>query len=317
MTAIGAFASRCLAAVAVLVGCAWSNACPAQESAAQAGSAATWPVQLTGTLAKVRESGVIVLGHRASSVPFSYLDDRKQPVGYTVELCKVLAASIGEVVQRRLDIRSVPVTAETRLDAVAGGQVDLECGSTTSNLERSKRVAFSPVIFVAGTRLLVKKDSTVRGFRDLAGKTVAVTRGTTNEKAMRDLADRFKLDIRIQGADEQADGFAQLMRGEADAFASDDVLLRGLIAQYAATSGLEVLGDQLSYDPYGVMFRKDDPLLAQVVKDSFQAMAAGGEIERQYRRWFLGKLPSGGGSIDLPMSPQLESIIQAMALKAQ
>ena len=315
MPATGAWSGRCLAAIGVLV--AWSGVCPAQEGAAlETAPAATVPAQLTGTLARVRESGTIVLGHRASSVPFSYLDGRQQPIGYTVELCRLLAASIGEAVHRRLDIRWVPVTAETRLDAVASGQVDLECGSTTSNLERRKRVAFSPVIFVAGTQLLVKKDSAIRGFRDLAGKTVAVTRGTTNEKAVRELADKFRLDLRIQGAGEQAEGFAQVVRGQADAFASDDVLLRGLIAHHAATSGLEVLGDYLSYDPYGVMFRKDDPLLAQVVKDSFQAMAAGGDIEREYRRWFLGKLPSGG-SIGLPMSPQLESIIQAMAIKAE
>lgn len=308
-------ARRLAALVALVAGVCGGTACLAQDDPAQA-FAPVAPVQLTGTLAKVRESGTIALGYRASSVPFSYLDRRQEPIGYTVELCKLLAASIGEAVHRRLDIRWVPVTAQTRVDAVVGGEVDLECGSTTSNLERRKRVDFSPVIFVAGTKLLVKKGSAIRDFRGLAGKTVAVTRGTTNEKAVRDLSEKFKLDIRMRSADEQAEGFAQLVRGEADAFASDDVLLRGLVAQHAAGGEFEVLGDHLSYDPYGVMFRKDDPLLAQVVKDSFQAMAAGGEIERQYSRWFLGKLPSGA-RIDLPMSPQLESIIQAMALKAQ
>ncbi|MBS0341518.1 MAG: amino acid ABC transporter substrate-binding protein [Proteobacteria bacterium] len=302
------------AAPAVVLSAALGGACLAQEPTAQAPAATS--AQLSGTLAKVRASGTIAVGHRASSVPFSYLDANKQPIGYTVELCKQLVAAIGEAVHRPLDIRWVPVTAETRVDAVASGQVDLECGSTTSNLERRKRVDFSPVIFVAGTKVLVKKDSPIRDFRDLAGKAVAVTRGTTNEKAVRDLSQKFKLGIRILDADEQAQGLALVVRGEAEAFASDDVLLRGLIAQYAATSELEVLGDYLSYDPYGVMFRKSDPLLAQVVKDSFQAMAASGEIERQYTRWFLGKLPSGG-SINLPMSAQLESIIQAMALKAQ
>ncbi|MBS0452858.1 MAG: amino acid ABC transporter substrate-binding protein [Proteobacteria bacterium] len=302
-----------LAAPAIVLSAALGGACLAQESSAQAPAVSA---ELSGTLAKVRASGSIALGYRASSVPFSYLDTRKQPIGYTVELCKLLMAAIGDAVHRPLDIRWVPVTAETRVDAVANGQVDLECGSTTSNLERRKRVAFSPIIFVAGTKVLVRKDSPIRDFRDLAGKTVAVTRGTTNEKAVRDLSEKFKLGIRIVDADEQAQGFALVVRGEAEAFASDDVLLRGLIAQHSATSELEVLGDYLSYDPYGVMFRKDDPLLAQVVKDSFQAMAASAEIERQYTRWFLDKLPSGS-SINLPMSPQLESIIQTMALKAQ
>ncbi|NUT13935.1 MAG: amino acid ABC transporter substrate-binding protein [Cupriavidus sp.] len=299
-----------------LLAAAWCGACAAQDAAAEATPAVSAPAQLSGTLAKLRGSGSIALGHRASSVPFSYLGARNEPIGYTVDLCRTLAAAIGEAVGRKLDIRWVPVTAETRLDAVAGGEIDLECGSTTSNLERRKQVAFSPVIFVAGTKLLVKKGSSIRDFRDLAGKTVSVTRGTTNEKTLRDLSHKFNLGIRVQAADEQAQGFAQVVRGQADAFASDDVLLRGLIAQHAATSDLEVLGDYLSYDPYGVVFRRDDPLLAQVVRDSFQAMAASGEIERHYRRWFLGKLPSGG-SIGLPMSAQLESIIEAMAVKAQ
>ena len=316
MTAIRSMIARGVAAALAVLAAVWGVDTAAQDASPETAPVLQAPARLTGTLAKVRATGSIALGYRASSVPFSYLDPRKEPIGYTVELCKTLVASIGKAIDRTIGIRWVAVTAETRLDAVTSGLIDLECGSTTSNLERRKRVEFSPVIFVAGTKVLVRKGSPIRDFRDLAGKTVAVTRATTNEKALRELSGKFKLDIRIQGADEQAEGFAQVVRGDADAFASDDVLLRGLIAQHSATSELEVLGDYLSYDPYGVMFRKDDPLLAQVVRDGFQAMAASGELERQYRRWFLGKLPSGA-SIDLPMSPQLESIIQAMAVKAQ
>ena len=271
------------------------------------------PAALTGTLSKVRESGTIALGYRESSVPFSWLNARKEPIGYSIELCKALVSAIGDAVNRTLTIQWVPVTPENRIDAVVGGRVDLECGSTTSNVERQKRVAFSPIIFVAGTKVMVKKGSPIGSFRDLAGRRVAVTAGTTNEKALRDLDRKFRLGIQLQVVPDHAQGFAQVADGQADAFATDDVLLYGLIAEHAGERGeYRVVGDYLSYDPYGIMFRKDDPQLAQVVKDTFQELAADGEIDRQYKRWFLRRLPSGT-SLNLPMSAQLTAIIQTMA----
>lgn len=271
------------------------------------------PAALTGTLSKVRESGTIALGYRESSVPFSWLNARKEPIGYSIELCKALVSAIGDAVNRTLTIQWVPVTPENRIDAVVSGRVDLECGSTTSNVERQKRVAFSPIIFVAGTKVMVKKGSPIGSFRDLAGRRVAVTAGTTNEKALRDLDRKFRLGIQLQVVPDHAQGFAQVADGQADAFATDDVLLDGLIAEHAGERGeYRVVGDYLSYDPYGIMFRKDDPQLAQVVKDTFQELAADGEIDRQYKRWFLRRLPSGT-SLNLPMSAQLAAIIQTMA----
>jgi ABC-type amino acid transport substrate-binding protein len=271
------------------------------------------PAALTGTLAKARDTGTIAIGYRDASVPFSYLDARKQPIGYSIELCKALVTAIGNAVHRNLTIQWVPVTPETRIDAVADGRVDLECGSTTSNVERQKRVAFSPIFFVAGTKVMVKRGSPIRSFRDLAGKNVAVTAGTTNEKALRDIDRKFALGMHLQVVPDHAEGFARVANGQADAFATDDVLLYGLIAENAAKGGAyQVIGDYLSYDPYGIMYRKNDPQLAQVVKDTFQQLAADGEIERQYKRWFLQRLPSGT-SLDMPMSAQLESIIESMA----
>jgi ABC-type amino acid transport substrate-binding protein len=202
--------------------------------------------QLTGTLAKARESGAITIGYRESSVPFSYLNARKEPIGYSIELCRALVTAIEDAVNKSLAIKWVPVTSDSRIDAVASGKVDLECGSTTNNLERQKRVSFSPTMFVSGTK----------------------------------------------------------------------VLLYGLIAQDAAKADYEVVGDFLSYDPYGIMYRKGDAPLAKVVNDTFQVLAEDGEIERQYKRWFLRKLPSGE-SINLPMSAQLETIIQTMSVKAE
>jgi ABC-type amino acid transport substrate-binding protein len=275
---------------------------------------------LTGTLAKVRSAGSVTIGYRESSIPFSYLSSRKEPIGYSIELCKQLVDAMGDAVHKTLAIQWVPVTSANRIDAVAGGQVDLECGSTTSNLERQKRVAFSPTMFVSGTKLLVKKGSPVKGYRDLAGKTVAVTAGTTNEKTMKDLSERFKLGLNIVVSADHAESFGMVKTGKADAFATDDVLLYGFIAEDKAASqgrsGYEVVGDFLSYDPYGVMYRKDDPQMARVVNETFQVLAQDGEVERQYKRWFLRKLPSGT-SLDLPMSPQLETILQTMAVKSE
>jgi glutamate/aspartate transport system substrate-binding protein len=274
------------------------------------------PAQLTGTLAKVRSSGTIALGYRDASIPFSYLNARNQPIGYSIELCKALVSSIEDAVNKSLTIRWVPVTSDNRIDAVVSGNVDLECGSTTSNLERQQRVAFSPIIFVAGTKVMVKRGSPIRSFRDLAGKKVAVTAGTTNEKALRDLDARFKLGIQLLVVPDHAQGFALVASGRADAFATDDVLLYGLIAENAGKGGqYDVVGDYLSYDPYGIMFRKDDPQLAQVVKSTFEELAVDGEITRQYKRWFLRPLPSGV-SLNLPMSQQLQTIIDAIGVKS-
>lgn len=272
--------------------------------------------ELTGTLAKARATGAITLGYRESSVPFSYLNARKEPIGYSIELCRALVTSIEDAVNRSLAIKWVPVTSDSRIDAVASGKVDLECGSTTSNLERQKRVSFSPTMFVSGTKVLVKKGSPIKSFRDLAGKKVAVTAGTTNEKTLRELSEKFKLGINLLVTPDHAESFGLVKSGQADAFATDDVLLYGLIAQDAAKANYEVVGDFLSYDPYGIMYRKDDPQLNKVVVDAFQVLAEDGEIERQYKRWFLRKLPTGE-SIDLPMSAQLETIIQTMSVKAE
>ena len=274
------------------------------------------PVLLTGTLAKARASGAITIAFRESSIPFSYLSSRKEPIGYSIELCKKLVEAIGEAVGKELAIQWLPVTSETRIDAIASGRADLECGSTTDNLERRELVAFSPTIFVAGTKLLVRRGSPIRSFRDLGGKTVVVTAGTTNVKAMQEITRRFKVDFKLVTARDHAESYAQLEAGKADAFATDDVLLYGLIAQHKAQKKFQVVGEFLSYDPYGVMFRKDDAQLAALVQRAFHDLAEDGEVERQYRRWFLQRLPAGE-SLDLPMSPQLETLIRAMGAKPE
>src|SRR4029077_15200551 len=164
----------------------------------------------------------IVIAYRESSVPFSYLSARSEPIGYSIELCRKLAEAIGEAVGREIAIKWTPMTSETRIEAIVSGKADLECGSTTNNLERQEQFGFCPTIFVSGTKLMVAKGSPIKSFRDLRGRTVAVTSGTTNEKAMRDLAQKFNLDVRLVALRDHADSFAQVVSGKTDAFATDD-----------------------------------------------------------------------------------------------
>ncbi|HST02908.1 MAG TPA: amino acid ABC transporter substrate-binding protein, partial [Usitatibacter sp.] len=264
---------------------AWAGAALAQSDEP--------PLQLEGTLLKARATGAVTLAYRESSIPFSYLSGNGAPIGYSIELCRKVVEAMQEAVGRELEIKWLPVTSDTRMQAIESGRADLECGSTTSNLERAKRVAFSPTMFVSGTKLMVKRGSPIHSFRDLGGKTVVVTSGTTNEKAMRDLAAKFKIPMTIATSRDHAESFTEVASGKADAFATDDVLLYGLIATRGERARYDVVGEFLSYDPYGIMYRKGDAQLARLVNDSFHDLAEDGEIERQYKRWFLKRLPSG------------------------
>ena len=266
---------------------------------------------LAGTLQKVRSTGEVAIGYREASIPLSYLSVRNEPVGYSIDLCRAIVDAISTEVGRDLVIKWVPVTSETRFNAVTGGQVDLECGSTTSNVERKKIVDFSAVIFIAGTKLMVKKGSPIKSYRDLAGHSVVVTSGTTNEKTMRDLVARFKLKTTILTGVDHADSYRQLVEGKADAFATDDVLLYGFIALNKAQDQLAVVGEFLSYEPYGIMFRKDDPQLSTLVTSTLHDLAASRELEQTYNKWFLRLLPNGQ-RLNLPMSAQLAEMIRIM-----
>ena len=280
--------------------------------AARAGETTYGPEELTGTLKKVHDTGTLVIGYRESSIPFSYLNSRGEPIGYSIDLGRAIVDGISnELDGQTLKIKFVPVTPESRIPAVVNGEIDLECGSTTNNAQRQKQVAFSPVMFVAGTKLLVKRDSNIQSFHDLNGKTVVVTAGTTNEEAMHRLSDKFSISMHLITGIDHEESYEQLATGKADALAGDDVLLYGLIAKNRTSQNFMVVGEFLSYDPYGIMFRKDDPQLATVVQRVFQEMAQSRDLEYTYKRWFLSKLP-GGETLNLPMSAQLEEIFRAL-----
>ena len=267
---------------------------------------------LSGTLKKIKDTGAITLGYRESSLPFSYLNKRAQPIGYSLDLCReIVEQASTELDGMDIKVALAPVTSADRFDKVKAGDIDLECGSTTSNLQRQKEVAFSPVFFVAGTKLMVPKASKIASYRDLAGKTVVVTAGTTNEAALRTISDRQKLAINIVTTRDHADSFAVLEAGKADAFATDDVLLYGIIATEPRARDMKVVGEYLSYDPYGLVFRRGDPGFAAVVNSAFTRMAADRRLTELYNKWFLRRLPTGE-TLNLPMSPQLEEVFSVL-----
>lgn len=268
------------------------------------------PTVLSGTLKKARDSGVLVVGYRESSLPFSYLNQAKRPIGYSIDICQAIVEAASAEISRDLTVQWVPVTSENRFDAITSGKADLECGSTTRNAERLRTVAFSPVIFVAGTKLMVPRNSAIRTFRDLKGKTVVATAGTTNASAIEDLSTRFNLGVKLIRARDHADAFEVLRHGGADAYAGDDVLLYGFLAHYNAGKQFIVTSEFLSYDPYGIMLRRGDPQFAAVVDRAVRGLITSGDLERLYKQWFLNRLPTGE-RLGIPMSAQLEDIIQA------
>jgi glutamate/aspartate transport system substrate-binding protein len=268
------------------------------------------PIALSGTLKKAKETGTLTIGYRESSLPFSYLNQIRRPIGYSIDICTAIVQAAGTEVGRDLTINWVPVTSENRIEAMTSGKIDLECGSTTRNAERQQHVSFSPVIFVAGTKLLVPHGSPIRTFHDLKGKTVVATAGTTNADAIERLSARFNLGLTLIRARDHADAFEVLRHGGADAYAGDDVLLYGFLAKYGLGKKFDVTRDFLSYDPYGIMLRKNDPQFAAVVDKAVRDLITSGELERLYKQWFINRLPTGE-RLGIPMSAQLQDIIES------
>ncbi len=269
--------------------------------------------ELTGTLKKIKDSGTITLGVRETSPPFSYLDDKQQTIGYSIDLCMAIVEEIKkELALPTLAVKMNPVTSQTRIPLMSNGTVDLECGSTTNNLTRQKQVSFSPINFVTGTKLIVKKTSKIKSYKDLKGKTVVVTQGTSNERIIKALSDKQNLGIKFLNAKDHGESFLTVETGRAQAFAMDDVLLYTLAAKSKSPKDFEVVGDYLSYEPYGLMFRKNDSDFAQVATRTLAKLMASGEITKIYDKWFMTKLPDGI-TLNMPMSPLLKAAFQLQA----
>ncbi len=267
---------------------------------------------LSATLATIKSTHVVRLGFRESSPPFSFLDQANRPIGYSLELCQAGVEEIGATIDAAdLRIEYVKVTSDDRIAAVVDKKIDLECGSTTANFERRKQVDFSPLMFVAGTKLMVARSSTASGLADLKGKTIVVTKGTTNEQAIQAANTKSSLGLKIVTADDHEQSYAMLADGKADAFATDDILLYGLIAHHKAEARMKVVGDFLSYDPYGIMFRKSEPELAAAVERAFRKLATNHDLLPLYQKWFMARLPTGE-KLNVAISPQLEESFKVL-----
>ena len=269
---------------------------------------------LTGALKRIKASGVVRIGYRAQALPFSYEAHAGQPWGYSIDLCEAIVEDIAReigVASLRTEYRRV--TPSDRIEQVADGRIDLECGASTNTAQRRTRVAFSPLTFVSGTRLLVQRGGPVHSLRDLAGRRVVVVRSTTNAEVIHQLAARAAPAFSVLEVDDHAQALDRLATGQAEALAADDILITAYLAEHGLQRRYAVVGELLSYEPYGIMFARDDASLAAVVDASFRRLAVTREIRWIYDKWFMRRLPSGV-RIGIPMSLQLERSFQVLGL---
>ncbi|WP_194724960.1 transporter substrate-binding domain-containing protein [Noviherbaspirillum malthae] len=275
-----------------------------------AGVAGVAHAQEGGTLKKIKDTGTITLGVRDSSIPFSYLDDKQSYQGYSVDICmKVVTAVQKHLGLTSLQVKMNPVTSATRIPLMANGTIDLECGSTTNNLERQKQVTFAPTTFVTANRLLAKKSSSIKTLDDMKGKTLVSTSGTSNIKQLTALNSERNLGMSIQAAKDHAEAFLMVETGRAVAFAMDDVLLASLAASSKSPSDYAITEEALSVEPYGIMLRRDDPEFKKVVDAAVAGLMKSGEINRIYTKWFQSPIPPKGVNLNIPMSDALKAAI--------
>lgn len=265
--------------------------------------------QDASTLDKIKQIGAITLGHRESSIPFSYYDDNQKVIGYSQDLMmKIVDAVRDKLGIDKLEVMLMPVTSANRITLVQNGTVDIECGSTTNNTERQKQVAFSTTFFVIGTRLATAKDSGIKDFADLKGKNVVTTAGTTSERLLRKMNTEKQLDMSIISAKDHGESFLTLETGRAVAFMMDDALLYGAIAKSKKPDQWIVTGTAQSKEAYGCMLRKDDPEFKAVVDGALTEAMKSGEAEKIYHRWFESPVPPKGLNLAMPLSGEMKDL---------
>jgi len=301
IVAVVTAAFACLPAGAQDKGTPPKPAAPATPAAVPAAAPAA-----IDTLKRIRETGAILIGVRESSVPFSFLDAQKQPLGYSVDLCLRVAEAVkSELKMPKLDVKFVPVTSSNRIPALLEGKIDLECGSTTNTRDRQKQVAFAYTTFIAGIKMLAKKSSNVNNIDDLRGKPIVVTKGTTSEKMMKTMNDERLLKMKIIESPDHGESFKAVDEGNALAFPMDDVLLYGLISKSKKPDDYAVVGKYLSVEPYAIMMRKDEPAFEKIVNRALIDLFQSGEIRRIYAKWFNTK------DLVVPLNPYLKEAFQA------
>jgi glutamate/aspartate transport system substrate-binding protein len=274
------------------------------------------PAWAESTLDKVKASGSITLAYREASIPFSYLDDKAQPVGFGVDLCDKVVDEIRRATGRAdLKVQRQAVTSANRIPLLVNGTIDLECGSTTNNSDRAKQVAFAINYFYTGTRFLVKADSGIKGLGDMGKKVMVSTIGTTNFKLLRDEISTKKLDIELIGAKDHAESALLVQTGRAAAFGMDDILLYGLRASAQDPATLAVVGEAIQVEPYAIMLRKDDPAFKKLVDGVLATQMKSGEFERLYKKWFQSAIPPKGINLNAPIGKELADNLKALSDK--
>ena len=264
----------------------------------------------TGTLAKIKRTGQVVLGVRDGSIPFSYLDDKQQYQGYSVDLClKVVDHLKTQLAMPGLKVAYNPVTSANRIPLMANGTIDLECGSTTNNAERQQQVAFAPTMFVISSRLLAKKSANIQTLDDLKGRVLVATAGTTTLKQMTILNNERKLGMKILIGKDHPESFLMLETGRAEAEANDDILLAAQVATSKAPVDFAVSKEAMSVEPYGIMMRKNDMPFKKSVDEALRKVYQSDEIQRIYKKWFLSPIPPRGVNLNFPMPATLKAVL--------
>ena len=274
-------------------------------------STAGFGQEKAGSLQKIKDAGVIIIGTRESSIPFSYYDQNNEVVGYSQDLANLVVAAVKQKLNLpNLREKLVPVTSQTRIPLVQSGSVDLEAGSTTNNLEREQQVSFSDTFFIVSTRLLVKKDSGIKDFPDLKGKNVVVTAGTTSERLIRQLNDKDQMGMQIIAAKDHGESFLILQSGRAAAFMLDDALLAGERAKARNPNDWVIVGTPQSKEAYGMMLKKDDAEFKAVVDNALAEAEKNGTVEALYKKWFMSPIPPKGLNLELPLSDDMKQLFQ-------
>jgi glutamate/aspartate transport system substrate-binding protein len=272
---------------------------------------------LTGTLKKIKDAGAISVGHRESSIPFSYYGDQNEVVGYSQDLVMLVVEAVKKKLNvPNLQVKPIPVTSQNRIPLVQNGTVDIESGSTTNNLERQQQVAFSDTIFIIGTRLLVKKDSGIQDFPDLKGKNVVVTAGTTSERLLREMNEKQGMQMNIISAKDHGESFLTLQSGRAVAFMLDDALLAGERAKARKSGDWVIVGTPQSKEAYGMMMPKGDAQFKALVDETIAKAETSGDAEKLYQKWFKSPIPPKGLNLDLPLSDDMKTLFKSPNDKA-
>ncbi len=267
---------------------------------------------LAQTIDKIKQTGAITVGNRDASIPFSYYDDQQKPIGYAMDICaQIVDAVKKELKMPNLEVKYQLVTSANRIPLLANGTVDMECGSTTNNLDREKQVSFTNTHFVTANRWSAKKSYNIKSLADLKGKTIVSTAGTTNIKQITEINAAQNLGMNIVSANGHPEAFQMVETGRAVAFVMDDILLYSLAAQSRTPGDYEISSVALSVEPYGIMVRKDDPAFKKIADNATSALYKSGAINGIYDKWFLKPIPPKGLNLNVPMSASLKKVLAA------